>query len=36
MVLGMALQCPGLWHSDEDGRTGSEVMEEMRSTILTS
>jgi hypothetical protein len=36
MLLGMALQCPGWWHSGRDGRTGLEVTEEMHSIILTS
>jgi hypothetical protein len=28
----MVLQCLGWWHNGGDGRTGPEVMEEMRST----
>jgi hypothetical protein len=35
-ALGIVLQCPGWWHSGKDGRTGPEVMEEMRSTGPTS
>jgi hypothetical protein len=35
-VPGMTLQCPGWWHSGGNGRTGSEVMEEMRLASLTS
>jgi hypothetical protein len=33
---GMVLQCSGWWCSGGDGRTGSMVMEETRSTGLTS
>jgi hypothetical protein len=36
MVLGMALQCPGWWHSNGDGRTGSEVTEDMHSITASS
>jgi hypothetical protein len=36
VVLGMALQCLGWWHSDGDGRTGPEVTEETCSAGLTS
>jgi hypothetical protein len=33
-VLGMALQCPGRWHSGGDGHTGPKVTEETRSAGL--
>jgi hypothetical protein len=36
IVLEMSPQCPGWRHSDEDGRTGPEVTEEMCSAGLTS
>jgi hypothetical protein len=35
-ALGAVLQYPGWQHSDEDGRTGPEVTEEMCSIILAS
>jgi hypothetical protein len=35
-VSGMALQCPGWWHSGGDGRTGPEVTGETRSAGLMS
>jgi hypothetical protein len=36
IVRGMALQCSGWRHSREDGRIGSEVMEETHSAGLAS